>query len=50
MTRETIILVTLVSYKLVLVAIGLWAQRRTRDNEDYFLGGRGLGPVVAAIS
>lgn len=45
-----IILVTLVAYKLVLVMIGLWAQRRTRDDADYFLAGRQLGPWVAAIS
>ncbi|GMG86338.1 sodium/proline symporter [Biformimicrobium ophioploci] len=41
---------TLVLYKLVLLGIGLWSQRRTRNTDDYFLGGRQLGPVVAAIS
>ena len=50
MSRESIILTTLIGYKLVLIAIGLWAQRRTHDNADYFLGGRQLGPFVAAIS
>ena len=50
MSRETVILVTLIGYKVLLVAIGFWAQRRTHDNADYFLAGRGLGPVVAAIS
>ena len=50
MQRETIILTTLIGYKLVLVGIGLWAQRRTSDNADYFLGGRNLGPIVASIS
>jgi len=44
------ILITLVVYKLALLGIGLWAQRRTRDSEDYFLGGRQLGPTVAALS
>ncbi len=41
---------TLVVYKLLLVAIGLLAQRRTRDATDFFLGGRRLGPWVAALS
>ncbi|NND59728.1 MAG: sodium/proline symporter [Gammaproteobacteria bacterium] len=50
MNREAAILATLVVYKVLLVLIGLWAQRRTRDNSDFFLGGRGLGPLVAAIS
>lgn len=44
------ILYTLICYKLVLLAVGFWAQRRTVDTADYFLGGRQLGPVVASFS
>jgi sodium/proline symporter len=43
-------LVTLIVYKLALIAIGLFFSRRTRDEADFFLGGRRLGPWVAAIS
>lgn len=50
MEKTTAILLTLVVYKLTLLAIGLWANRRTADNADFFLGGRKLGPLVAAIS
>ncbi|MEM6574921.1 MAG: sodium/proline symporter [Pseudomonadota bacterium] len=50
MERTTVVLVTLVAYKILLLGIGLWAQRRTRNTEDYFLGGQQLGPFVAAIS
>jgi sodium/proline symporter len=50
MDRGTAILLTLVAYQLVLLGIGLFAQRRTRDAADFFLGGRRLGPLVAAIS
>ncbi len=50
MDKQTTILITLISYQVALVAIGIWAGRRTKDNEDFFLGGRGLGPTVAAIS
>lgn len=50
MTHAQIVLATLVVYKLVLVAIGFMAQRRTHDGVDYFLGGRQLGPTVAAVS
>ena len=46
----TTVLITLIIYKILLITIGLWAERRTKSNEDFFLGGRGLGPVVAAIS
>ena len=50
MDKATVIAVTLIAYKLLLVGIGFWASRRTHDEEDFFLGGRGLGPLVAAIS
>ena len=49
-SSHTAILLTLVAYKLVLVGLGLWAQRRTQTGTDFFLGGRQLGPWVAAIS
>lgn len=45
-----IVISVLVVYKILLIGIGLWAQRRTRDSTDFFLGGRGLGAIVAAIS
>ena len=50
MEKTTIIIITLLVYKVVLIGIGIWASRRTKSNTDYFLGGRNLGPVVAAIS
>lgn len=50
MSRAEAIFYTLVVYKAVLVAIGLWATRRTLDTGDFFLGGRRLGGWVAAIS
>lgn len=50
MERGTAILVTLVAYKLLLLSLGVWGARRTRDTTDYYLGGRSLGPWVAAIS
>ncbi|MDJ0975360.1 MAG: sodium/proline symporter [Planctomycetota bacterium] len=50
MTREEVVLITLVTYKVVLVAIGVVTERRTRDGTDFFLGGRRLGPMVAAVS
>ena len=50
MTNETAVLVTLIVYKLVLIGFGVFAHRRTRDGVDFFLGGRKLGPLVAAIS
>ncbi|MFV1979455.1 MAG: sodium/proline symporter, partial [Myxococcota bacterium] len=50
MGRELIVLITLIAYAVTLLAIGLWASRRTQSTDDFFIGGRRLGPVVAAIS
>ncbi len=50
MSDSSIVLITLIAYKLLLIGIGLWSQRRTHTSDDFFLGGRTLGPVVAAIS
>jgi len=44
------VIVTLIAYQLLMLGIGLWAGRRTSDSEDYYLGGRKLGPAVAALS
>lgn len=45
-----VVLTTLVAYKLILIAIGFWAQRRVSSEQDFFLAGRQLGPWVAAVS
>ncbi|MFQ3245045.1 MAG: sodium/proline symporter [Arenicella sp.] len=50
MEKAHVVLITLVVYKLILICIGIWASKRTADSDDFFLGGRGLGPVVAALS
>ncbi|MCB1042168.1 MAG: sodium/proline symporter [Acidobacteria bacterium] len=44
------VLITLIAYKLALIAIGIWANKKTKHADDFFLGGRQLGPWVAAIS
>jgi sodium/proline symporter len=49
-SAASIILLTLLVYKALLIGIGIWASQRTHDEDDFFLGGRSLGPLVAAIS
>jgi sodium/proline symporter len=44
------VIVTLVAYQVLLLGIGFWASRRNTDSEDFYLGGRRLGGVVAALS
>lgn len=50
MSTATVVFITLVVYKLLLIGVGFWASRRNRDTTDFFLGGRGLGPFVAGLS
>jgi sodium/proline symporter len=46
----TSVFLTLVFYNAILIGVGLWARSRNKGVEDFYLGGRGLGPWVAAIS
>ncbi|WP_116473374.1 sodium/proline symporter PutP [Zobellella maritima] len=50
MNIEFPILITFVGYLLLTLMIGLVAYRATRSLSDYILGGRRLGPGVAALS
>ena len=52
MTADTLkILFAMVAYMLIVVGIGLFFAKRAQANsENYFLGGRSLGPWVAAIA
>jgi sodium/proline symporter len=50
MEKTTVVAITLLIYKIILIGIGFWASSRNKSEEDFFLGGRALGPVVAAIS
>ncbi len=42
--------ITLLVYLVVLLGIGVWAQRRIGTTEDFQLAGRRMGPIVAALS
>ncbi|MBU3182295.1 sodium/proline symporter PutP [Clostridium psychrophilum] len=37
-------------YILILLSIGYYSYRKTNDVADYMIGGRGLGPMVTALS
>lgn len=50
MDGKTSLVITLIVYKAMLLGIGFWASRRSRDGSEFYLGGRGLGPWVASIS
>ena len=37
-------------YLVLMLGIGYYAMSKTKDNEDFIIGGRSLGPVTSAIS
>lgn len=54
MSSTTIVLITLIVYKLVLLGVGFWASKRVNSEDDFFLAGKGagggLGPWTAGLS
>ena len=45
------IFIAMAGYMLIVIGIGLaYAKRANKSSEDYFIGGRSLGPWVAAMS
>ncbi|MBX3463008.1 MAG: sodium/proline symporter [Planctomycetes bacterium] len=50
MERSTAILLALAAYLLALLGLAWFAKTRTRDAAGFYLGGRTLGPWVAALA
>jgi len=50
MQQSEVITITLIFYQLLLILIGLFASRKIKNNTDFLLGGRQLGPWVAGLS
>ncbi|WP_072229404.1 sodium/proline symporter PutP [Campylobacter coli] len=47
---NTPIAIMFVAYAALMLYIGVYFYRQNKNTEDYFLGGRSLGPVVSALS
>lgn len=50
MSDLTYQIIALIIYLVAMLLIGFYAYRKTVNLSDYMLGGRGLGPSVAALS
>lgn len=50
MTQQTWQAISMIIYLVAMVYIGLLANRRTENLDDYMLGGRRLTPAVSALS
>jgi hypothetical protein len=49
-TADTYIMIAMISYMVIVIAIGFVYARRNEKAGDFYLGGRKLGPVVTAMS
>lgn len=49
-TAQICIIVAIVLYLAVMVAIGAAYSKRNKSTDDFYLGGRKLGPLVTAMS
>ena len=50
MNRGSVILTAVIIYLGVCIGVGLWAMRRTKSSNDFFMGGRNLGPLVIGFA
>ena len=49
-TEQILMLVSIGGYLLIVQIIGIWCSRRNNSVDDFYLGGRKLGPLVTAMS
>lgn len=47
---NTPIAIMFVAYAALMLYIGFYFYRQNKNSEDYFLGGRTMGPVISALS
>ncbi len=44
------IAIVFIAYAILMLFIGFYFYKKNKNSEDYFLGGRSVGPVVSALS
>ena len=49
-TTNFLIIAAIVVYLLVMLAVGFYFSKQTSSSEDFYLGGRKMGPLVTAMS
>ena len=48
--NTTMVVIAIVLYLVMMVAIGIFYSNRNKSTDDFYLGGRKLGPIVTAMS
>ena len=49
-TADILMLITIFLYLLGMIAVGFVLSKRNKSSDDFYLGGRKLGPLVTAMS
>ena len=49
-TQNILIMATIVVYLVAMVIIGVICSKKNKSTDDFYLGGRKLGPLVTAMS
>ena len=49
-TAEICIMLAIAAYLAGMLGVGFWFARRNNSVDDFYLGGRKLGPFVTAMS
>ena len=45
-----IVPIMLIIYIAVIMIVGLWAAKKVKSSEDWFVGGRSIGPWITALA
>ena len=48
--RSLIVFLSVATYMAMCIGVGLWAMRRTKSTQDFFMAGRHLGIIVASVA
>ncbi|MDE2975996.1 MAG: hypothetical protein OXU63_00580 [Acidobacteriota bacterium] len=49
-SRNAVVLICLLIYFALCIGVGVWALRRTKSSQDFFMAGRELGIIVTAFA
>lgn len=51
MTQQNVcIMISIIAYLALVLGIGVWFSKKNKTTDDFYLGGRRLGPFVTAMS
>lgn len=50
MTSQIYMMISMCVYMALVLGIGIWCSKKNKTTDDFYLGGRKLGPLVTAMS